>query len=272
MVTLNPIADMSPVPRVEVTFTSVPTGTATATTYRITGDRTMRVRGMVGVAASGGFGGVDTEPPFNQQITYRAELFDASGTSLGFTESATTVVPFAGTVIHQPLDPSRSVQVVAQLGAAAEIKRPFIGELVRPLGRSVPVYVGSGRTGIEDVALDCITDTREQAEALESVFGGYDGDEQLPVVCFRTSLPMGLPQPLFALVQTPTRQPFEAHTGGEGIIWKLSGSEAAPPAEAIVLALLTYQDLETAFTDYATLEAAYLTYLDMETDFDLAGA
>lgn len=263
---------MDPVPRVELTFTETVTNTARATVFRIGTDRTYRVRGLVNVAAAGGFGGIDTEAPFNVPVTYRAEMFDSDGVSLGFTDSTTVVLEFTGTVIQQPIDPARAVSVTVAAGSAAELVRPFDGDLVRPIGRSVPVYVGRGRTGLQDFTFDAITDTIEQAAAMQSVFGGYGGDEQLPVVCIRSSLPLGFSAPLFAAVLKPTQVAIDAMHGGYASLWHLAGDEVAPPVEAIVRALLSYQDVEDAFASYADIETGYLTYLDVETDYDLAGS
>jgi len=65
---LRPIPVMSPVPRVEFEFTDLAPGTETATVYRVTADRTQRVRGAIDVYAAGGFAGVDAEPPFGWPV------------------------------------------------------------------------------------------------------------------------------------------------------------------------------------------------------------
>jgi hypothetical protein len=269
--TLVAVADMAPVPHVEITVEGILAGAVTATLYRVTDERTMRVRGLVNVPAAGGFGGIDTEVPFQQTVTYRAEFFDADGLTLGFGDSGSTGVDYVGTVIHQPLDPARSVDPILAQGAVKTLSRPFDGDTIRPIGRSVPVYIGTGRGGLTDLILDSITLTDAQAAAMQSVFGGYDGDEQFPVICFRSSLPTGLPGVLFAVVQKPTAEPYAAY-GDSAVMWRLTGQEVAPPAEGVVRPLLTYEDLENAYSSYSEIESTYLTYLDAETDFDLAGA
>ncbi|QKS15681.1 hypothetical protein HUN59_05135 [Curtobacterium sp. Csp2] len=269
---LVPVPSMDPVPHVEITLDTVVPGTVTATLYRIQDDRTMRVRGLVNVPAAGGFGGIDTEPPLQQTVSYRAEYFDVNGVSLGFGETSDTYVDYAGTVIHQPIDPSRGVSVLLAQGAAKTLSRPFEGEVIKPIGRSVPVYIGTGRSGLEDINVDCVTFTAEDAARMSSVFGGYDGDEQLPVVCFRSSLPTGLPAVMFMVVPKPAAEPYAYAGGEEAVMWRLSGQEVAPPVEGIVRPLLAYSSLENAYATYADIEGAYLTYLDAETDFDLAGA
>jgi hypothetical protein len=272
--TLIPRPSMGPVPRVEFSFRSLATGTERATVFRVTAERTQRVRGYINVYAAGGFSGVDTEPPFGwpvgPDVTYRAEQFTAAGVSLGLTDAAVTTVNFKGVVIHQPTDPSRAVLAEPEARMAQKLTRPFEGKLIRPIGRSRPVFIGAGRGALENIDLTVITRTAEQAADMQSIFGGYD-DPQLPVICVRTSLPMRLPQPLFAAVLAPSEIPFDNSQGGTTIVWEMTGDEAAPPVEAIARALLTYADLEASFATYAALESAYLTYFDAESDYNLAG-
>ncbi len=268
--TLTAQTDFSPVPRVEILFASVPAEAVTATVYREVDGVASRVRGLIGVFASGGFAGVDTEPPFGVTLEYRAELFDADGLTLGFTDSSAVAVLYSGTVIQSPLDPSRAASVTMLRGAAQNLRREDLGELVQPLGRERPVWVGFGRSGLREVDLSCVTFTDADADALLRVFGDY-GDAQLPIVCFRTSLPMGLPRPFFALVRSPARNFVDAHVGGSAVEWRLSADEVSAPAPALAGPTLTYLDMENTYADYEAAEAAYLTYLDAESDFSLAG-
>lgn len=269
---LNPLATMDPVPRVEYKFAEVLDGTAQATVFRITGKSVKRVRGAISVAAAGGFSGIDTEAPFNVPLTYRAEMFNAKGVSLGFTDSRNVVVRFDGTVIHQPLDPTRAALVDLRPKFAEEMTRPFQGDVVYPLGSSLGVYIGSGRQGVTGIDLTVVTDSLKQADAFASVWGDQTEERaQLPVVCIRTQPRWRLPMPLFAAVLDPTEARFDTEFGGETIDWPMRGTEVRPPLEALARALLTYADFEATFTTYEAFENAYLTYFDAESDFDLAG-
>jgi hypothetical protein len=267
--TLTPIPDMAPVPRVQITLSDPYPRMETVTLYRIASNRQYRVRGWVDRVAAGGVSDFDFEPPFRVAATYSAEMFDANGVSLGFTGSFSTTVDYAGTVIHQPMDPSRAAIVEVMGDSADQLVRPFQGELARVQGRTLPVWVGNGRAGLSGMAFTIQTEDPAVDAAVASVFGDYD-DDQVPVICIRSSLPVGWPNPLFFAVQAPARYSPDGYIS-DVIRWDLKGDEAAPPAEAIVTALLTYADIEAAFSDYASLEAAYLTYLAMESDFSLVG-
>lgn len=266
--TLTAKADLAPVPRVEFVFTSVPTDTVTATVVRELDGRVFQVRGAIGVFASGGFAGVDTETPYGVPVDYRAECFDVDGVSLGFTDAATVTLEFDGTTVHNPLDPTRAVQVTVLQSSAADLVREDDGELVQPSGSEFPVWVGFGRSALRNVQLQLLTETAVDESRMVSVFGGY-GDRQLPIVCFRSSLDLGLPKPFFGLVRAPRRQLVKPNDAS--VRWVFSADEVRPPAEALAAGILTYLDMEVSYDDYDTVEAAYATYLDAESDFSLAG-
>jgi hypothetical protein len=262
--------DFDPVPRVELVFSSVPVEAETATVVRLVNGKTSRVRGAVNVFAAGGFATVDTETPFLVDVEYRAELFDAAGETLGFTDGTTVFLDLDITCFHNPLDPSTGVQVDPLPSFAAELSQPFMGDVVRPAGSSKPVLVSFGRTAVSGVNLDVATDTTEQAEAFAGLF--QSGDiPSLPIVCVRTHPRWRLPLPFFAAVLDPREARFDVQFGGEIRYWYLSADEVRAPAEALSAPVLSYLDLEVSYANYSDMEAAYATYLAAESDFTLAG-
>lgn len=262
--------DAAPVPRAELLFATVPASTERATVYRITGTRQFRVRGAINIYAAGGFSLPDTEIPFNVTVTYRAEFFNAAGTSLGFSDGTDALCEVFETWIHLPTDPSRNAIIDPLPEFGAELTRPFNGSVVYPLGRSEGVFIGSGRKGLTDVSLDSATDSLTQADSLTSVFGEH-GNPSIPVVCIRTQPIWRLPMPLFAAVLAPSERRLTVGLGGEVIYWRMRGDEVSPPVEALVMALLRYSDIEAISATYSGLEAAYLTYLGIESDYSKAG-
>lgn len=268
--TLTPRTDYAPVPRVEMVFDEVDPATETATVFRITSGRTWRVRGGVRVFAAGGFALVDTETPFGVETTYRAEMFDASGLSLGFTGSTVVTLNADGTCMHQPLDPTRAVKVDPRRTFGSSLTAPFSGSIAQPLDRSAPVLVTLGRTGYRGVNLDVVTDTIEDADAFRSMFGD-PGRPLPPVICVRSEPKWRLPHPLFAAILDAREERFDVEFGGQSIDWRIIADEVTPPAVALSAGVLTYADMEANYANYETIEAAYLTYLDAESDFTLAG-
>lgn len=262
--------DFAPVPRAELTFLTVPADTVTATVFRVVNGISSRVRGAINVFAAGGFAVVDTEIPFMVDVAYRAELFDADGLTLGFTDDTIVFCNLDITFMHNPLNVTVGVQVDPLPSFAADVGSPFEGELVQPSGGGTPVWVGFGRTGLRGVSLDVATDTDSQAADFRSLFGS-ESLQVPPILCVRTHPKWALPLPFFALVRSPREQRFNVEFGGEIRYWVLQADEVRPPAPALAGPTLTYLDMENTYADYEAAEAAYLTYLDAESDFSLAG-
>lgn len=262
--------DMAPVPRVELVFTSVPAGTQTATVYRTVNGASSMVRGALRVFAAGGFSTADFEAPFKSDVEYQAECFDIDGETLGFTDGRTVRLESDWTVFHNPLDPSTGIRVDPLPSFAADLSSPFDGDIVQPLGRSKPIWVGFGRTGLRGVSLDVATDTTADAVKFAALFGSQ-GNALLPIVCVRTDPKWRIPLPLFAVIPNPREQRFNVEFGGEIRYWVLQADEVSSPAPNVVVGSLSYLDMENSYSTYAEAEGAYLTYLDAESDFTLAG-
>ena len=257
-------------PSAEVFFPTLATGTETIDVDRYADNRRMPVRGGAGVYAVDGASIIDPEPGFRIPVTYRAEMFDAAGVSLGFTDGASLYIDESRTWITQPLNPELGVAVIVREKAAGQLVRPIPGEMVYPEGSAVGHWIGGTRLGLQKVNLDVHTETFEQAAMMQAIWGTYEID-QLPVVCVRTPPPIRLPRTLFVAIPEPAEVARNVHAGFENIDWLLVGDEAAPPAPGLVVPFLTYDDLDAAYVSYDERDAAYATYLDQDRDYSLAG-
>jgi hypothetical protein len=272
--TLSPYFNAAPCPRVEVLFTAFAAGTATVTVYRTAGGREFRMRGGVNAATAGSLTRIDTEVPFGVAASYRAEMFNSAGVSLGFTDSATLTMNVAETWVHNPLDPQGATTVQFRAQAARSIVRPVEGQVVYPQGRTVGVLISGQRRGVQDVDLTVVTDSIEQADRLQDMFGTYS-QRFTPVLCFRIGAfdQVRLPRPLFAAVLAPDEHDVNYAIGmGEQITTVMSGSEVAPPAPGLFIPLLTNADLNAFYLTNAALNADNLTNLAVNRRYDLIGA
>nr|WP_278101167.1 hypothetical protein [Microbacterium proteolyticum] len=166
---LTGYVDADPAPRVEVLFEEFAAGTETVTVYRSAFGRERQVRGAVNAATAGALTRIDFEAPFNTLLSYRAEMFDADGISLGFTDVGTlgdvieglppgevlapsdSLVPgefVAGTGLivqstwlHNPLFPQGAVPVELYPTTGESISSPAAGVVSRPRGRRVGVML-----------------------------------------------------------------------------------------------------------------------------------
>lgn len=269
---LTPYVDAAPCPRVEVFFPSFDAGTASVTVYRLAGGQERQVRGAVGAPTGGTFTRIDFEVPFNVPVTYRAEQFNATGVSIGFTPSASLTVVSPDTWMHNPLNPEGAVRVALLDSAVKRLARPVPGEISRPLGRRVGVVLSSPRQGLKDAVFDVFASTFPEADAVQALVGnGFDS--AVPVICIRpgSDNPMRVPLPLFLGVLGIPEEDVSVRYGGQATVHRIEGDEVDPPIPGLFVPLLTRADLNAAFATRAALNAGGLTRADINRRYDLAG-
>lgn len=233
---------------------------------RISDGRQWKVRGGVDVAP--GVAALDFECPFQVEAAYRAEMLDAAGVTIGFTDTATTVLDYTGTVVHQPLAPDLWSPVRIGEGSASNLTRPVDGEFVDIEGGTVGRWIGSTRRGLRGVPVSLITDTLAAADMMQAMLGTYT-TQQVGVLCIRTSTGIRWPRTFFARGDL-TEIDADVRIGGELVKYEASMDEAEPPYPGLVVPLLTYDDLD-AFGNYDEQDANWATYTDRDRAYELAG-
>jgi hypothetical protein len=299
--TITPYFDEDPCPRTEVFFEEFAPGTATVTVYRSAAGREYLVRGAVDAPTAGSLSRIDFECPFNIPVTYRAEMFDADGLSLGFTDTTTLGEVFDGlepeedlppdvdlypysvylgtglvsteTWLHNPLNPQGAVKVIARLGSAASISRPMMGGISRPIGRRVGVVLSQGRTGVQGLVWDIHAYDLETADKVQALIGDYT-NTMPPVVCLRVGggeSRIRVPKPLFLGVMDIAEEMQDVQYGGEWTVQRMVGDEVAPPVPGLFIPLLTNADLKAYYATNAAMAADNATNADLARRYDLAG-
>jgi hypothetical protein len=257
-------------PYVEVLFNSFAVGTQTVTVFRLADGREYKVRDAIAAATAGSLTRLDYELPPMIPVTYRAQMFDADGLPLGFTDTATVTVNNTDTWVHNPLDPSTSIRVRFTDEAASVLRRPTPGETFWPEGRTVGVLISGQRQGLRGVNLSFTTETFADADKFQAMLGAYDS-RTVPVLCFRTPPPMRIPRPLFAAVDDAGELDVAVPYGFEELDWAIAADEVAPPTPALVVPLLTNADLNAFYATNAALNSDNLTGLAVNRRYDLAG-
>jgi hypothetical protein len=273
--TLTSIPGGVPCPSVAIVIGSIDVGVSTITLWRTVGKRQLQVRGFVGVSVAGGsFTGQDFEAPFDVVSTYQAQQFDSSGNFVSWSTPTTVTLAGPGGSIawfHNPLDPSTAVQMIMGKDAGKSKVRPIDAQEFAVQGSSAPVTTFGVRGALKGVVLDCWALTGAQSDAFDQLFGLYDDQSTVPILCVRTPAAMRLPSPLFVLIPNPEEQPMSYILGNTYTGWLLTGDEVAAPATTIIVAVLAYADFTAFYADYAAFSAAYVDYQTAGVDYSIEG-
>lgn len=259
-------------PKVEVLLTGLDAGVATVTAYRLSGGSEKQVSGIIDAAVAGAGTWIDYEVP-SQQATYRVEMFDDAGVSLGFSESVTVALGFEGCWMHNPMAPSGAVKVILNGSGAKSLSRPVPGQVVYPKGRRVGVVVSAPRRGLAAVVFDVSAYDLETADKVQA-FLGTEGVSLPPVICIRFGSDhagVRVTSPLFLGVFDIAEESQDVHWGGSFTIQRIQGDEVARPAPGLFIPLLRRKDLNAFYSSRAALNSAYLTRLGANRDYSLAG-
>lgn len=265
------LTNVTAAPFVEVFIDDLIPEAESVTVYRLAGGREFQMRGAVNAPTAGAFTRIDFEIPFNMPVTYRAELFDAAGESLGFTDTATTTILCADTWMHNPLDPAGAVKVFFGDDTAGSITRPTPGVVSRPKGRRVGVVLSEPRQGVVGLRMTVRTSSEADADKVQAMCGD---DGMPPVVCIRLGgddQRMRVPQPLFLSALTVEELDMNHRWGGNELAHKFEGDEVDPPIPGLFVPLLTRADLNTFFATRGALNAAGLTRTDINRMYELSG-
>lgn len=267
------LTDVTAAPFVEVFIDDLIPEAASLTVYRLAAGREFQMRGAVRAPTAGAFTRIDFEIPFNIPVTYRAELFDAAGESLGFTDSATITLICADTWMHNPLNPSGGVKVNLLNTAVRKLSRPVPSEVSYPLGRRVGVILAEPRRGLSGAVFDVLALSNADADKVQDLIGSYSRS-LVPVICVRVGSgnPMRVPMPLFLGVGDIPEEDVSVRYGGEATAHRIEGDEVDPPIPGLFVPLLRAMDINVSYPTASALNSSYLLALDVNRDYSLAGA
>lgn len=270
-VVLTPRPNMNPVPRVEISFgaADLPAGTTRVTVWRVANDREFKVRDGIDRVMVSAISLIDVEPDLIGSVVYEAECWSPTS-RLGRVSLGTTAVGWTGgTVIQQPLDPSLSVEVQLNWGTANELARSTPGGLVFPSGAITPDYVGFGpRRSLQGVKVSLEVAPADR-KVLQASLGTYSV-QQLPIWLIR-STDVRWPAVFFCHVPALVEVDRSGY-GGDVLGYETAVDEVSPPAPALVVSLLSYEDLDVSYASYTAMDAAYASYDERDRDYTLAGA
>lgn len=270
IVSLNPIYNADPCPRVEVTVTAIPAGSRITVLRSWAGSEEV-VRDARRVAASGSGLWRDFEPPFGVDVTYRVTAVNSLGAVVDVA-SATTVIAdgepamYERVWIQNPLNPRSATEVVLTDEAVQSISYRRDGVATHsPLGGGLPLMMGGSLTG-QKVPLSFYTVGVEHNDAVRDLLNG--SVTQL----LRTRDPVSMPRAAYIGMQgiELITDDFDRDVGARVFTWAGEASIVRAPVADIAVPAFMYSDVEPLYAGltYAQVEALRpgSTYLDWERD------
>lgn len=233
----------------------------------------MKVRGVVGRVFSESAGFQDFEAGFSVESAYELECF-AGDVSLGRVSVGSVTLPHFGepyeVLVQQPLDPNFSVVLDATWDQAAAVESSATGGIVRVEGVSLPSLIGAGLRGGVSTQLSLLATDREKAAAARATLGSEDRP-MVPVWLVRGVHAL-LPPVLFCDARTVSESSVDLHLGGVQSLFTVDTTEVAPPAPALVISPLSYDDVDVSFVSYDEMDEAFASYDARDTAWEYAGA
>lgn len=250
---ITSLIDAYPGPRVRVESDALAPGTEYVTLRRMTADDDVAVPGAERVPALAGFILTDYYPPFRTPILYRAEMFDADGDSLGYTETGPAYVDEDRTWLSSPTDPNRALPIELAASAGSALADEFVGQVHR-IGTRRVLITALG-TGLVDLDMSFYTDTIAEYQQALAIFRQNSG-----AVVIRTPPPMQVPRVLYFWSPKPTRMEWNLPAGIEWFDWQNVGTEISAPTSKVIAAVLSYRRYVEAYPSYRAFADANLTY------------
>lgn len=253
-------------PRVLVTFTDVVAAAATITIYRTADGRTEEVRGGTDLSAASPFA-MDYEVAVGALNTWRARMYAADGTDLGYTEQVSySVAASEGSWLQQPLAPETAVRVRVAIESGASTRKPTPGEFVWPEGAEVARFIGGRRRGVVSQDIRIYAEYADLAK-IDAMFGDYVQDYP-SILLLRTPPPWRFPRVFFMGIPDPEefRLGMYALSG-----FNLVATETKAPYPGLLRPLLRRADIDVAYSTRAARAGAYATRIARDQDYSKAG-
>lgn len=253
----------TPMPSVEIFFSSLGTGTPTRiTVYRLADGETNIVRTANYTSVTGPFTVIDFEVPLGVPVTYYSEVFNAAGTSLGVSATAVTTVDSDSIWIHDPLDLSNFMIVTpyastATLGQESfkEISRGYDFNASKVIGKKKPIIQYYGEKAIQGLQFEVITSSTANFDAMENLL------TVAPVLVRTPARFYNLPRLLYGVLQG-TQEPLTWHLTTQDTPysrWNLTLDETEQPGIALVFGYFSYSYWQSRYATYTLVNTAYGT-------------
>lgn len=248
-----------PGPQTRISFDSADLDPATVqvTVLRTVDDVDTTVRSSLRAKAIGGYVVTDWEAPAGP-VSYRAQMVDASGNSLGDSASVTASLTPLDTDeawLSDPLDPNSAIKVNVLTGLELGQSRPGNGSSYYVGGRFV-VLAGVPNL-LSSLPFAFSTETAQARKDVLSLVQRTNG-----LILVRTSDPVPLPRLLYCWAQDA--QPSMYNVDGQfGYAqWSAKLDEQSEMQGPPAVGATPWSLYRAAFPTWADMRAAYSTWMD----------
>jgi hypothetical protein len=244
--------------RVRILLTAVAGTLGTVTCTHPSGEQRV-VRGLNLAPLSGGvLLGYDHEAPIGLDLSYQAQLFDASDTSTPLDTSDPVTVRWDTQAdwLKDPLNPVANMPVRVVGPGDATYDTPT--GIFPVLGRPAPIAIGDVRQA-EANTLSFLTLTKDERDRFHYIIASGRA------LLFQSTQESEYGNMYFQPLQTKPTRPSPLRDE-PARIWQMQFQECAPPGGQAAPAV-TWLDVAAQYDTWADLGAAFATWLDLGSNF-----
>ncbi|WP_134324718.1 hypothetical protein [Cumulibacter soli] len=267
-ISLNPLYDKDPCPRVEIEIQNAPSG-ALVTVYRLFGGSEMVVQNMRARAQSA-FIGSDYAAPFGVDVEYRAEATVDGALVEAVAESTLIPDPHAQDYergwLQLPLAPASAIEVYWAPGALQAFRYSGAEAVEASIGAGLPFGFGAPLSRMQDISLVWHALGVDAITAVEKIL------TTSRVVLVRTRDPIGTPAAMYVSLSDVTVRADDMDRDSEKRLrtWAGGCEVVRPPAASIAVPVFTYGSVNADYAGMTYGDVMALrpgaTYLDWVRD------
>ena len=246
--------------RVRIVVTSTEGTLVTVTRIHPSGRR-VDVRGMSLQPMSGGqFIGWDYEMPIGVPVIYEAAVYDTTDTNtpLDVVDAGSLTWTTSYEWLKDPLEPIRNIPV--QVADMTEYDYLTPTGVHTVLGRPDPITVGDVRQAATG-SLTLYTDSKEERDRLHYMTSSGH------VLLLQSTQDSGIGNMYLAPSGTLRESRITTLRDEQARLWQIDYQEVGSPV-GDGASFVTYQDLESQYTSYGDVDAAFASYLLLVESLD----
>lgn len=215
---------------------------------------------------------VDYEVPLGRDVWYELEFLE--GLLEPVVQSAGIRIDSDRGYVQDPAVPATAIEIFTRglpngyatlaEGALESVTYASESSVIHVQETSAPVVLTSGRRAASGIGIPLLVEDAAQSALLRQLV-------QSAVVLLLRPLPewsSDVPGTCYLVAKDASVQPLNRHKGGTLERWNIAGDVVAAPAAGVVVPIISYGDVQPAWTTYGQLQDTMQakTYLDVQRD------